>query len=169
MDSFPLWRSFFGKWEHYNDRDDVRLSEDKTPTTANLSAHLCAADGRNRRHADQIRFGEASVKLSLSLCAAGALLVLSAFAWVNSLASNPAQPSVQAFSYSLGDQAQTLGVEPEFAAKAPGSQVAKYQDPRRAGPQSRQSYYRRQVLHGPHLRASLILTAQDDSKSTLTP
>jgi hypothetical protein len=56
------------------------------------------------------------VKRNLSLCRAGALLVLPVFAWANSLSGNPAQPSVQAFSYRLGDQAQTPGVEPEFSA-----------------------------------------------------
>src|SRR5271166_1748809 len=63
--------------------------------------------------------GRALVKLSLSFCVAGALLVLPAFAWANSLSSNPAEPSVQAFSYSLGDRAQTLDVEPEFGAIVP--------------------------------------------------
>ncbi len=61
----------------------------------------------------------ALVKLSLSLCVAGALLVLPAFAWANSLSSNPAEPSVQALSYTLGDQAQTLDAEPEFGAIDP--------------------------------------------------
>ena len=56
------------------------------------------------------------MKRSLSFCTAGALLVLPAFAWAYSLSGNPAQPSVQAFSYRLGDQAETLGVEPEFGA-----------------------------------------------------
>jgi hypothetical protein len=56
------------------------------------------------------------VKRSLSLCTAGALLVLPGFAWAYSLSGNPAQPSVQAFSYRLGDQAQTPGVEPESGA-----------------------------------------------------
>jgi hypothetical protein len=71
------------------------------------------------------------VKLSLSLCAAGVLLVLPALAWANSLSSNPAQPSVQAFSYGLGDQAQTLGVEPEFGAIDPtdlSATTADYED-----------------------------------------
>jgi len=75
----------------------------------------------------RIRCWEASV-LSLSLCAAGALLVLPAFAWANSLESNLAQPSVQAFSYSLGDQAQTLGVEPEFGAIDPADLSATTED-----------------------------------------
>jgi hypothetical protein len=60
--------------------------------------------------------GKASVKLSLSLCAAGALLVLPAFVWANSLSSNPAELSAQALSYSPGDQAETLDAEPEFGA-----------------------------------------------------
>jgi hypothetical protein len=68
------------------------------------------------------------VKLSLSLSAAGALLVLPAFAWANSLASSPAQPSVQAFSYGLGDQAQTLGAEPEFGAIDPADLSATTED-----------------------------------------
>ena len=72
--------------------------------------------------------GKVSVKLSLSLCAVGALLVLSAFAWANSLSSNPAQPSVHAFSYSLGDQAQTLGIEPEFGAIDPADLSATTED-----------------------------------------
>jgi hypothetical protein len=56
------------------------------------------------------------VKRSLSLCRAGALLVLPVFAWANSLSGSPAQPSVQALSYRLGDQAQAPGVESEFGA-----------------------------------------------------
>jgi len=76
----------------------------------------------------RIRYGEASVNLSLSLCAAGALLVLPAFAWANSLNGNPAQPSVQAFSYSLGDHAQILGIEPEFGAIEPTDLTATTED-----------------------------------------
>jgi len=76
----------------------------------------------------QIRDGEASVKLSLSLCSAGALLVMPAYAWANSLASNAAQPPVQAFSYSLVDQAQTLDVEPEFGAIDPTDLSATTED-----------------------------------------
>jgi hypothetical protein len=58
---------------------------------------------------ERIKFdlGKASVKLSLSLCAAGAMLVLPTFAWTNSLSGNPSEPSVQVFSHSLGDQTQT--------------------------------------------------------------
>ena len=44
------------------------------------------------------------------------MLVLPTFAWTNSLGGSPAQPSVQVFSYSLGDQAQTLGIESELDA-----------------------------------------------------
>jgi hypothetical protein len=68
------------------------------------------------------------VKLSLSLCATGALLVLPAFAWANSLNGNPAQPAVQAFSYGLGDQAQTLDVEPEVGAIDPTDRSAATED-----------------------------------------
>jgi len=70
----------------------------------------------------------ALVKLSLSLCVAGALLVLPAFAWANSLSSNPAEPSVQALSYSLGDQAQTLDAESEFGAIDPTDLSATTED-----------------------------------------
>jgi hypothetical protein len=84
--------------ERYNVRDDVGLSEAKTAIAANLSAHLCAAWGGIDVERIRIRYGEASVKPSLSLCAAGAMLVLPTFAWANSL-GNPAGPSIQAFSY----------------------------------------------------------------------
>jgi hypothetical protein len=47
----------------------------------------------------RIRYGEASVKPSLSLCAAGAMLVMPTFAWANSLSGNPAGSSIQASSY----------------------------------------------------------------------
>ncbi len=60
------------------------------------------------------------MKPGISLCAVGAMLVLPTFAWANSLSGNPAEPSVPAFSYGLGDQAQTLGVQPEFGATDPG-------------------------------------------------
>ena len=56
----------------------------------------------------KLELRKASVKLSLSLGAAGALLVLPSFVWANSLSGNPAEHSVQALSYSLGDQAKTL-------------------------------------------------------------
>jgi hypothetical protein len=70
---------------------------------------------------ERIKFdlGEASVKLSLSLCAAGALLMLPTVAWTNSLSGNPTQSSVQVLSYSLGDQAQTLGIDSELGAIDP--------------------------------------------------
>ena len=68
------------------------------------------------------------MRLCLSLCAAGALLVLPAFARANSLSGNPARPSVRAFSYSLGDQAQTLAVEPEFGAIDPADLSATTED-----------------------------------------
>jgi len=80
----------------------------------------------------KIRFREASVRLGLSLRAAGVLLVLPAFAWANSLSSNPAEPSLQALSYSLayslGDQAQTLDAEPEFGAIDPTDLSATTED-----------------------------------------
>ncbi len=60
------------------------------------------------------------MKPGISLCAVGAMLVLPTFAWANSLSGNPAEPSVLTFSYGLGDQSQTLGVEPEFGATDPG-------------------------------------------------
>jgi hypothetical protein len=72
--------------------------------------------------------GKASVKLSLSLCAAGVLLVLPAFVWANSLSINPAELSVQALSYSLGDQAETLHSEPEFGAIDPTDLSATTED-----------------------------------------
>ena len=56
------------------------------------------------------------------------MLVLPTFAWTNSLSGNPAQPSVQAFPYSLGDQAQTLGVESELGAIDPGDVSATTKD-----------------------------------------
>ena len=56
------------------------------------------------------------------------MLVLPTFAWANSLSGNPAQPSVQVFSYSLGDQAQTLGVEPELGAIDPADLSATTED-----------------------------------------
>jgi hypothetical protein len=70
---------------------------------------------------ERIKFDlrKASVKRSLSLCAAGALLVLPTLAWTNSLSGNPAEPSVQVFSHSIGDQAQTLGIESELGAIDP--------------------------------------------------
>jgi hypothetical protein len=68
------------------------------------------------------------VKPSISLCAAGAMLVLPTFAWTNSLGGSPAQPSVQVSSYSLGDQAQTLGVESELGAIDPGDLSATTED-----------------------------------------
>jgi hypothetical protein len=72
--------------------------------------------------------GKVTVKLSLSLYVVGALLALSAFAWANSLSGNSARPSVQAFSYSLGDQAQTISVEPEFGAIRPADLSATTED-----------------------------------------
>jgi hypothetical protein len=42
------------------------------------------------------------------------------FAWTNSLSGHPAEPSVQVFSYSLGDQARTLGIESELGVIDPG-------------------------------------------------
>jgi hypothetical protein len=56
------------------------------------------------------------VKPSISLCAAAAMLMLPTFAWSN---SPSAQPGIQAFSYRLGDQAQTLGVKSELGAIDP--------------------------------------------------
>lgn len=56
------------------------------------------------------------------------MLVLPTFAWTNSLSGNPTQPSVQAFSYSLGDQAQTLGVESELSAIDSGDLSATRED-----------------------------------------
>jgi hypothetical protein len=75
----------------------------------------------DRHRADQIRFGEALVKLSLTLCATCVLLVLPTLAWANSLGGNPAQPSVEAFSYTLGDQAQILGVQPQLGGIYPAT------------------------------------------------
>jgi hypothetical protein len=54
--------------------------------------------------------------------------VLPAFAWANSLTGNAAEPSIQALPYSLGDQAQTLGVEPEFGAIGPPELAAATED-----------------------------------------
>ncbi|MBV8104521.1 MAG: hypothetical protein JO223_07840 [Hyphomicrobiales bacterium] len=71
----------------------------------------------------KIRFGEASVRLGF-LCAAGALLMLPAFVWAHSLSSNLAELCLQALSYSLGDQAQTLDAEPEFGAIDPTELLA---------------------------------------------
>ncbi|MBV8442585.1 MAG: hypothetical protein JO312_18830 [Hyphomicrobiales bacterium] len=68
------------------------------------------------------------MKLRLTSCAAGVLFVLPAFAWANTLAGKAAQPSVQAFSYSLVDQAQTLDVEPEFGAIDPAELSATTED-----------------------------------------
>ena len=52
------------------------------------------------------------------------MLVLPTFSGANSLSGNPAQPPVQVFSYSLGDQTQTLGVEPELGAIDPADPLA---------------------------------------------
>jgi hypothetical protein len=68
------------------------------------------------------------VKLSLTLCGAGALLAMPIFVWANSLRSNLAEPSVQTFSYSLIDRAQTLDVEPEFGAIDPTDLSVKTED-----------------------------------------
>ena len=68
------------------------------------------------------------MKPSLSLCAAGAMLVLPTFSGANSLSGNPAQPSVQVLSYSLGDQARTLGIESELGAIDPGDLSATTED-----------------------------------------
>ncbi len=68
------------------------------------------------------------MKPGISLCTVGAMLVLPTFAWANSLSGNPAEASVRAFSYGLGDQAQTLGVEPEFGATDPGDLSASTED-----------------------------------------
>src|SRR5271166_2390089 len=46
-------------------------------------------------------------RIYLALCAAGALLVLTGFGWANSVGDTPLQRPVQAFSFDLGDQAQT--------------------------------------------------------------
>ena len=56
----------------------------------------------------------------ISLCVVGVMLILPTIAWANGLSGNPAEPSILAFSYGTGDQAQTLGVEPEFGATVPG-------------------------------------------------
>jgi hypothetical protein len=56
------------------------------------------------------------------------MLMLPTFAWANSLSDNPAQPFVQVLSYSLGDQAQTLGVESELGAIDPGDLSATTED-----------------------------------------
>jgi hypothetical protein len=79
---------------------------------------------------ERIKFdlGKASVKLSLSLCAAGAMLVLPTFAWTNSLSGNPSEPSVQVFSHSLGDQTQTPGIESEHGAIDPEDLSATTED-----------------------------------------
>ncbi len=58
-------------------------------------------------------------RIHLSLCAAGALLVLPAIVWANSLGDNSAQSSVRAFSYDLGEQAAMREVEPEFGETGP--------------------------------------------------
>jgi hypothetical protein len=68
------------------------------------------------------------VKLRLCLCAAGALVVLPAFAWANSLSRDPAQSSVQALSYGIGGGAQTLGVEPDSGAIDPPDLSATTED-----------------------------------------
>jgi hypothetical protein len=64
----------------------------------------------------------------LSLCVSGALLVLTGFAWANSLDGKPAEPSVQSFSLNLGDQALAQGVEPEFGALGPADLSAAAED-----------------------------------------
>ena len=68
------------------------------------------------------------MKPRLSLCAAGAVLVFPTFSGANSLSGNPVQPSVQVFSYSLGDQTQTPGVEPELGAIDPADLLAATED-----------------------------------------
>ena len=68
------------------------------------------------------------MKPILTLCATYVLLVLPAFALTNSLGGTPAQPSVQAFSYGLGDPGQTKGVEPEFGAIDPTDLSATTED-----------------------------------------
>lgn len=59
------------------------------------------------------------MKPILTLSATCVLLVLPAFAWADSLGGNPGQPSVRAFSYGLGDQAQIPRAEPKFGAIDP--------------------------------------------------
>jgi hypothetical protein len=49
------------------------------------------------------------------------MLVLPTVAWANSLNADRTQPSVQVLSYSLGDQARTLGIESELGAIDPGA------------------------------------------------
>jgi hypothetical protein len=56
------------------------------------------------------------------------MLMLPTFAWTNSLRGNPAQPSVQVLSYSLGDQAQTPGIESEHGAFDPEDLSATTED-----------------------------------------
>ena len=56
-------------------------------------------------------------RILLSLCAAGALLVLPGFGWANSVGDSPRQRPVQAFSFDLGDQAQTRDLG--FGASGP--------------------------------------------------
>ena len=68
------------------------------------------------------------MKPSLTLCVAAAMLMLPNFAWTNSLRGNPAEPSVHVLSYSLGDQAQTLGVQSELGAIDPGDLSATTED-----------------------------------------
>jgi hypothetical protein len=52
----------------------------------------------------------------LSLCAAGALLVLTGLGWAKSLGDNPPQRPVHAFSFDLRDQAGAGAVELGFGA-----------------------------------------------------
>jgi hypothetical protein len=68
------------------------------------------------------------VKPGVTLCTTCVLAVLPAFAWANSLGENPAQFSVQAFSYGLGDHAGIPGVEPEFGVIDPPDLYATNED-----------------------------------------
>ncbi len=56
------------------------------------------------------------------------MIVSPTFAWANSLGGSLAEPSVQVSSYSLGDQAQTLGIESELGAIDPGDLSATTED-----------------------------------------
>jgi hypothetical protein len=68
------------------------------------------------------------VRPNLSLCAAGAMLVLPTVAWANSLNADRTQPSVQVLSYSLGDQARTPGIKSELGGIDPGGLSATTED-----------------------------------------
>ena len=55
-------------------------------------------------------------RIQISLCTAGAFLALSGYARADTLGDYAPQPSIPAFSFNLGDQAQIRGIAPQLGA-----------------------------------------------------